>query len=194
MTKLSPAAARLTLAKQRRMTSLMEKEILAESADMVFYKSDWVPLYYDRGHRVTSDCGQIAAFRALTLKGKFLWLVFAKDKVRGFHAMADDPFEAMEQAKQAWAHRRLVRQEWDTVERAARDLITGRRRFDVCVEDLYASPLCHIGIDGFRRAVGMGRVTRMPGRLAALLMKIEPQMGFVIHAAMQRHAAQNAVA
>ena len=34
----------------------------------------------------------------------------------------------------------------------------------------------------------MGRFNRMPGWLAALAMKIEPQMGFVIHAAMQRHA------
>lgn len=187
MSKHTHATARLMLAKQRQMTSLMDKEFLAESPDMVFYSTNWVPLYYDRGNRVTSDCGQICAFRAITLKGQFLWLVFTKDKVHGFHAVGNDPFAAMVQAQQAWAHRGFVRQEWDAVERAARDLITGRQRFDVRVEDLYASPLCHLGIDSFRRACGLGRVTRIPGRLAALLMKIEPQMGFVIHAAMQRH-------
>jgi hypothetical protein len=39
----------------------------------------------------------------------------------------------------------------------------------------------------------MKRVTRIPGWLAALLMKVEPQMGFVIHAAMQRHVAAQSV-
>lgn len=189
MTKLSAAAARLMLAKTRPMTSLMDKEILAESADLVFTKTNWVSLYYDRGHKVTADCGQIWAFRALTLKGQFLWFVFHKDKVHGYHASTPDPFEAIEMGKKAWDQRRTVRQEWHLVESTARDLILGRQRFDVRIEDFANSPLCHVGFDGFRRAVGMGRINRMPGRLAALLMKIEPQMGFLIHAAQQRHAA-----
>jgi hypothetical protein len=33
----------------------------------------------------------------------------------------------------------------------------------------------------------MTNVRRMPGRLAAMLMKVEPQMGFVIYEALQRH-------
>ncbi len=188
MTKLSHADARLTLAKQRRMTSLLDKEIAAESADMTFSKTDWVPLYFDRGNKVISDCGQIWAFRALTLKGEFLWLVFANDKVRGYHALTADPHTAIDLAKASWAHRRAVRRDWDIVERAARELLLGRLRFDVRIEDLHASPLCHLGGEGFRRAIGMGRINRMPGWLAALAMKIEPQMGFVIHAALQRHA------
>ena len=189
MTKLSHSAARLLLAQQRRMTSLMDMEIASAGPDMVFTKADWVPLYYDRGHAVSDARGRIVAFRALTLKGQFLWMVFAQDKARGYHASTDDPFEAIEMAKASWAHRRAVRQEWDLVERTARDLILGRQRFDVRIEDLHASPLCHLGGEGFRRAIGCGRVNRMPGWLAALAMKIEPQMGFVIHAAIQRHAA-----
>lgn len=193
MTKLSHTTARLTLAKQRQMTSLIEKEIIAQSTDMVFEKSDWVPLYFDRGNKVTSDCGQIAAFRAVSMKGQLLWLVFTSGKTKGYHAACTDPFEAMDEARQTLAHRRAVRQGWADVEQTARDLIAGRQRFDVRIEDVYAAPLCTLGIEGFRSAIGMGRITRISGRMAALLMKIEPQMGFVINAALQRHAATQSV-
>lgn len=189
MTKLVPAQARLMLARQRTMTSLLDMEYAAEGPDMLFSKTDWVPLYLDLGNAVKSDCGQICAYRALTLRGVFLWMVFASGKGRGYHASTDDPHEAIERAKAAWDKRRAVRQDWDLVERTARDLIWGRQRFDVRREDLLASPLCHLGAEGFLRAIGARRAQRLPGRLAALLMKIEPQMGFVIHAAMQREAA-----
>ncbi len=193
MTKISHTAARLQLAKQRQMTSLIDQEILSNSTDMKFTKADWVPLYFDLGNKVTSDDGQMAAYRAVTLKGELLWMVFTPTKECGYHASCSDPFEAMERAKASWANRRAVRLEWDLVERTARDLLTARQRFDVRIEDLEASPLCTLGIEGFRAAIGMKRVTRIPGWLAALLMKVEPQMGFVIHAAMQRHVAAQSV-
>ena len=189
MTKLSHAAARLQLAQQRKSTSLIDQEIASAGPDMVFTKADWVPLYFDRGNDVSGDRGRIVAFRALTLKGQFLWMVFAQDKARGYHASTDDPFEAIEMAKASWAHRRAVRQEWHVIEATARDLIWGRQSFDVRREDLHASPLCSLGAEGFLAAIGAGRAQRLPGRLAALLMKIEPQMGFVLYEAMQREAA-----
>lgn len=190
MTKLSHADARLLLAKHRQMTSLMDKEIIAEGADMVFDNANYVPLYYDRGYSVVSDCGEITAYRAITLKGQSLWMVFTPSKAHGYHATCTDPVEAIEAARATWAHRRAVRQDWGQVEKTARDLIWGRQRFDVREEDLIASPLCALGIQGFRASIGMSRITKMPGRLAALVMMLEPQMGFVIHAAMQRHAQQ----
>jgi hypothetical protein len=175
------------LAKQRQLTSLIDMEIIAESTDMVFQKTDWVPLYMDRGYSVVSDCGRMRAFRSITMKGQLLWLVFTPGKTRGYHATAVDPLDAMEQAQESWAKRREVRQNWDQVERTASDLIWGRQRFDITIEDLDACPLCTLGIEGFRNAIGMRRVTRMSGRAAALLMKLEPQMGFVISASMERH-------
>ena len=187
MTKLSHATARLLLAKKRQMTSLIEKEMIAASDALVFDKTDWVPLYLDRGNMVTSDCGTMKAYRALTMKGQPLWMVYTAGKTRGYHAQHDDPFAAMDEARQVCAQRRAVRQNWSQVERTARDLLTGRQRFDILIEDLHASPLCTLGIEGFRGAIGMNRITRMPGWLAAVLMKIEPQMGFVINAAAQRH-------
>ncbi len=187
MTNLTHPAACLRLAQDRPMTSHIDSDVIAVSADMVFDRSDYVPLYYDLGHKITSDCGTIDAYRALAMTGDFHWLVFTPGKRKGYHAQCEDPFEAMERAKQCWAHRRAVRQEWVSVEATARDLLWGRQSFDVTVDDLIASPLCHMGIEGCRKTLGLSRVTRISGRLAALIMKIEPQMGFVIHAAMQRH-------
>lgn len=189
MTKFSHKVARQLLVQERGPGTMSYRKIIEGSADMVHYRADRVPLYYDRGNKVASACGKIAAYRAVTLRGQFLWLVFHEDKALGYHALCLDAGKAIAMAQDAWARCRAVRQEWDTVERTARDLIWGRQRFDVRIEDLWASPLCHLGFEGFRRAIGMGRVSRISGRAAALLMKIEPQMGFVIHAAMQRHAA-----
>ena len=187
MTHFKHNTTKRLLANQRQMTSLIDKEIISEGADFTFYKADWVPLYYDTGYAVTSDCGQITAYRAATLTGKLLWLVFHPKKSHGYHALDSDPHEAIERAKNVWAHRNHVRQNWADVEEAARDLIMGRQKFEIRMEDAEASPLCVLGIEGFLRSIGVPNVRRMPGRLAAMLMKLEPQMGFVIYEALQRH-------
>lgn len=183
----STAAKRL-LAKQRQMTSLIDQEIVSDGRDFVFDKTDWVPLYFDKGYAVRSDCGKVIAYRAVTLDLQLLWLVFGEGKQRGYHAIEADPVAATHAAKATWARRAFVRSNWSEVEQVAQDLILGRARFDILWEDAVASPLCSLGIEGFIRSIGMPRVRRMNGRLAACLMKIEPQMGFVIYEAMQRRA------
>lgn len=187
MTQAKHNAAMKLLADQRQMTSLIEKEIIAQGADFIFYKKDWVPLYYDTNYTVTSDCGMITAYRAATLSGKLLWLVFHPNKTHGYHALDDDPIAAIERAESAWARRAHVRQNWPEVEAAVCDLILGRQKFKIRMEDAEASPLCVLGIEGFMSSIGMANVRQMPGRLAAMLMKVEPQMGFVIYEALQRH-------
>lgn len=178
--------ARRTLAKQRQMTSLMDKELISISDDLVFDRTDWVPLYFDKGYGVRSDCGTATAYRAITLDQQLLWLVFSDSKSRGFHAMSNCPVQAIADAQQTWARRSAIRRDWYLVERTAKDLMTGRAKFSVSMEDANASPLCSLGIEGFMRSVGLGRVQKIPGRLAALLMQIEPQTGFVIYQAMER--------
>lgn len=187
MTDFKHQAAKRLLAKQRQMTSLIDKEIISSGGAFVFDKTDWVPLYYDTGYAVRSDCGDIIAYRAATLSGQLLWLVFTTGKKRGYHAIADDPVQAMADAKAVWARRAMVRANWEDVTRTAGELRAFRARFDIRIEDAEASPLCSLGIEGFMRAIGMGHVRRMPGWLAGWLMKLEPQMGFVIYEAMQRH-------
>ena len=186
MTNSKHTAAKRILANQRQMTSLIEREIISAGEDFVFDRTDWVPLYYDKGYVVTSECGTARAYRAVTTKGQLLWLVFHPNKTRGYHAIESDPVEAIQAAKDAWARRRYVRQNWAEVKSAANDLMLGRQKFEITLEDAEASPLCTLGIQGFLKGIGLPRVRRMSGRLAAMLMKVEPQMGFVIYEAMQR--------
>lgn len=190
MSNFKHQVAKRLLAQQRQMTSLIDKEIISSGGEFIFDKTDWVPLYYDTGYDVRSECGTATAYRAATLDGHLLWLVFTPAKRRGYHATSHDPVQAIADAKASWARRSMVRKEWDGVEHSARALRKFQGDFDIRIEDAQASPLCSLGIEGFMRSIGIGRVQRIPGWLAGWLMKLEPQMGFVIFEAMQRHAAQ----
>lgn len=181
-----------TLAGERQMMSLIEKEILATADTFQFDKTDWVKLWYDTGHEVRSDCGTKRAYRAITLSGTLLWYVFGDGKTRGYHASASDPVAAMEEAEAAWAKRRAVKAEWAKVERIAYDLKRGKLSFDVTIEDAHRSALCTLGIEGFMASMGMARVKRLPGRIAAFLMRVEPQLGHVIYEAWCREMAPQA--
>jgi len=97
------------LAQERPNTSLIERELAPVSGDFVFDKTDWVPLWMDRRHRISSDCQTLWAYRAITLRGQLLWYVFTARKTRGYHATPQDPLAAMEDALDAWEARREVR-------------------------------------------------------------------------------------
>ena len=104
----------------------------------------------------------------------------------GAASSTDTLRKQLAQARAAWDERRRVRAHWPVVRRIARDLALGRRRLEVRIEDAHASALCTVGIEGFLRRIGLGRVRRVSGRTAALLMALEPQVGFVILAAHER--------
>jgi hypothetical protein len=178
-----------TLARQRQMTSLIDQEILASGDTFSYDKADWVKLWCDPGHAVTSDCGTITAYRAITIDGTLLWYVFREGKTRGYHASAQDPIAAIDEASNAWMRRKQIKARWKDIEKIATDLRTGRQSFEVRVSDAHASPLCSLGIDGFMRSVGLGGFSRISGRLAGMLMKVEPQLGFVIYEAWRRMQA-----
>lgn len=183
-----PSDLFLRLAAERQMISLIDRHLLARADSFRRDTSDWVKLWYDPGNARVSDCGQMTAYRAITDAGRTLWFVFTPRKTKGYHALTDCHIEAMAMAQHAWQRRRIVRSEWRQVEALARDLRAGRVRMDVRMEDAQASALCTLGIEGFLAGVGLARVTRISGRLAGWLMKIEPQMGFVIYEAQRRHA------
>jgi hypothetical protein len=177
---------RRRLALMRPMTSLIDREILSRSAAFQFDSANWVRMWLDPGHVVASDCGAATAWRGISYDGRLLWLVRHRDKRHGYHSEAACPFDAIAEAEHAWAERRRVRALWPQVEALARDLRRGRKRFEVRLEDAHASALCAVGIESFLRRVGLGRATALPGRAAAMLMRIEPQVGFVILAAYER--------
>ena len=181
------ADARRALAMQRPMTSLIEREILTTSECLAFERENWVDAFVDYGHTVTFDRARTRANRGIaTADGTLFWLVRRDGKAHGYHALADDPLAAVEEAERAWSRRRKVRARWSEIEATAHDLMVGRRRFGVAVEDAFASPLCTLGIRAFMRRYRIPAHREVSGRFAALLMRIEPQVGFVIHEAERR--------
>jgi len=174
------------LATERQMTSLIDKEIIANGDAFSYLRSDWVSLFYDQANCVTSDDGSQKAYRAITTKGEMLWLVFSKGKTRGYHAECDCPFEAFSEARDALERRRNIRGNWGKVEQLGRQLRRRQIKMDVLIKDAHASPLCAMGARHFLARMGMAKVKRISGFSLAWLMLIEPQLGFVLHQAALR--------
>jgi hypothetical protein len=184
---LARKSLRLKLAMQRQGTSLLDREIAAESDEIVQEREDWVDALVDYGHVISFDKGETRAIRAVALHdGSLFWLVRKSGKARGFHSDRQDPLAAVEQAEAAWQARKHVRRNWDAVQDLARDLLLGRKSLRVRLEDAHESPLCSMGIAAFMRRMCISHITETPGWFAAILMRIDPQVGFVIHQAYQR--------
>jgi hypothetical protein len=171
-------AARLRAARRHPRHVALTRRLLATDASVepeaIF--ENWVRMWLDPR----------PVHRGITWDGRDMWLVRHAEKRFGYHAEADSPDTAIAQALSAWEERRRVKRNWPQVQRIARDLMLGRRRLEVRIEDAHASALCTVGIEGFLSRIGLGRVRRISGRTAALLMLIEPQVGFVILAAHER--------
>lgn len=183
---ITKVAAYERLAQERQMVSLIDRDIIALGGDFIPQRSDWVSLFYDTAHKVTSDDGSQYAYRAITTRGELLWFVFSSGKSRGYHSEADCPFDAFREARAALDHRRQIKARWTDVKAIASNLRRGRMRFDILIEDAHTSPLCPMGTRHFLRSVGLPKITRLSGFKLAWLMLLEPQLGFVIHQAALR--------
>lgn len=174
------------LVNTRQMTSLIERELALAVDEIKRETINWVPMWVDWGHAVRSDCDTATAVRAITDRAELLWYVRHDRKNHGYHSLQTCPFEAIEEAMGAWHQRATVRASWDEVQRLSRDLIIGRKKLRVTRQDAEDSALCTLGIDWFSRRFGLSAKRALSGRTAALLMKVEPQLGFVIHQAALR--------
>lgn len=174
------------LVMERQMTSLLERAILSVGPHLVRDRSNWVGCWMDTGYRVTADEGDIEAVRAITDAGQLIWMVRHPDKRFAYHADAHDPFAAMAQARKAWAARREIKSRWDEVRALRRDVVAGRRKLTVHIEDARDAGLCELGIRGFLTSLGQGARVRMPGRVLALLSYMEPQAAYALWAAHER--------
>ena len=179
---------------ERQMMSLMEKEIAVIVGDLVQDRENWVRMWVDTGHIVTSDDGTLQAFRGIDFDGTLMWLVRHPNKKHGYHSRLSDPFAAMIEANEAWADRRRVRARWPLVKSIAWDLILGRKSFAVTRADAHQSALCGAGIDAFMTRIGCKNRQALSGRTAAMLMLLDPQLGFVIYAAYEREQSSAALA
>ncbi len=174
------------LIQERSMLSLMEKEIAIMNGDLVQNHENWVKMWVDQGHFVTSDEGLIKAYRGIDFDGKFMWLVRHPAKKHGYHSTLQDPFDAIEEAKAAWSERARVKAKWPEVQNLAWGLVFGRISLTVTREDAYNSALCSAGIDAFMKRIGMPQRQAIGGRSAAILMLVDAQLGFVINSAFER--------
>lgn len=175
------------LAMERPMSLFCEREIAAASNDIMLERENWIEALVDYGHAINVPGIEATAYRSLhTLDGTLFWLVRRSGKMDGYHAEAFDPRDAIEEASTAWKLRKRVRRNWSDVERLSRDLILGRKRITVRIDDAYASPLCTMGVNAFMRRFGLMHVRVLSGWLAAILMRIDSQVGFVIHQAHLR--------
>jgi len=177
------------LARERQMMSLMEKEIVPLVEPFTRKRENWVPMWVDLGNRVICESGEAFASRAITDRGELLWFVRQAGQKLGYHSTEADPVAAMAEAREARRQRRAVRGRWKEVTQLRSDILRGKESFEVRIDDAYASPLCTLGIEGFMRRIGLGRVKRVPCRVAAAMMYIDEQVGFVLWQAWQRHNA-----
>ena len=185
--KKSHIALQEELVNTRQMTSLLDRELALGLKEVKRETANWVPMWVDWGHAVRSDCDTATAIRAITDKGELLWFVRHDTKKHGYHSLEDDPFSAFVEAMNAWEKRALVRAHWAQVKALSRDLVMGRETFRVTLKDAEQSALCALGIKWFRERMHIAHKPDVSGRLAGLLMKVEPQMGFILYEAGVRN-------
>ncbi|MEP1768355.1 MAG: hypothetical protein ABJJ53_17165 [Sulfitobacter sp.] len=180
-----------TLVSTRSMTSLIEKEMSLATGGIKRETVNWVPMWVDWNNSVRSETSSATAMRAITDKGELLWYVRHDVKKHGYHSTELFPFDAIREANAAWDQRQMVKRKWSEVVTAQKELLRGSSKYRVTMQDAEDSALCTLGIAWFRMRWGIGRKASISGRMAAILMAIEPQVGFVIYQAQKRQAGQS---
>lgn len=182
-----------TLIMARPMTSLLEKEILLATDTIRTGRDRWLRPLYDPDHAVSVDRGRTVAYRAIDKNGAILWLVRNQAESMQYHSMHSDPFAALDEAEAAFARRRPANADWAGVEALTRDLMRFRRRLTVTLADAREAGLSPAAIAGFCNRLGVGRQGRMSGWLAAILTRLEPDLGYVLYAAARRQGGVNGI-
>lgn len=178
-----------TLAGERKHLSGDTRDALARAETFTFVDRTWVTLWYDPDHAVRSDCGGMTAYRAITTTGDLLWYVAPKGDAPVYHAQCADPHEAIEHATVALGAQIDLNRRWSHIERIARDLRSGALAFDISAQDVARAAVAPITLRAAMACIRKLTGRDMSGRHAAMLMKLQPSVGFVIHAAWLRALA-----
>lgn len=184
--KLSREVMFQRLAAERPMTSLIDKEIIAEGSCFESSRDDWVPLYYDTGNKVTSDDMTMVTYRAIAERGELMWLVFHKRRKHAYHASQTCPFDAFDEAACVYAERSRVKSDWQRVQVLAQKLRSRKINLTVTRQDAEECALCYLGTQYFLRRFGKEHITTISGFWPAWLMPLEPQIGFILYKAAER--------
>lgn len=174
------------LIQARPMTSLMEKEILLAVGAIRAGRDRWVRPLFDTGRAISMDRGRTIAFRAINQNGDLMWLVSSPGEDMQYHSTCHDPLDALDEASAAFARRRPARTETAQISALTRDLMRFRKRLTVTIADAGAAGLSPLAIDCFCNRLRIGRRGQIPGWLAAMLTRFEPDIGLVLYAAAKR--------
>ncbi|MDO6730107.1 hypothetical protein Q4577_08760 [Marinovum sp. 2_MG-2023] len=186
------AERKARLAVERKLFSAEFPGFKQTPGDIERHNESWVRMWVDNSFAVDSDCGLMMARRGLTEDGQIIWLITHVQRPLAFHAVGHDPAMAFDRARDAWSRCDALRLRSADIRALCRDLLMGRVRFDITVEDAAASPLSAVEVRSFMSRMGLSRRRRISGRMAALIALIEPQVGMVIWTAQQRQARRTA--
>lgn len=155
-----------------------------------FDLSQGVQSWFDTEHSVRSEFGTLTATRAITVTGDLFWRVDDPERGLVFHAQIDNPYNAMDLALRAWDTARQLRD----APAEMHDLVTRLRRgavsFRVQLSDATATPLSVFGFRALLEGAGFFDVTSVSAQSVQRLIKKEPLVAYVIHAAWARQQAQ----
>ena len=181
-----------TLIMARPMTSLMEKEILLATDAVQPGRDRWVGALVDTGHFVPSRNGRLIAWRAIDRQARLFWLVVSRFEAMQYHASHASAHDALAEAEAAFARRRLARRHRTEIEALCQGLLRFRRHLTVTRDDAVMAGLSPLAIGSFCDRWGFGG--SIPGWLAALLIRVEPDIGFALLAAARRQGGSTAPA
>ena len=179
---------RLRLVMDRPMTSLVERSIAAEGPDIRRCQPAFVRGWVDTRHKARSDTADCWAYRAITDQGQLFWLVEGLGASRGYASEQDDPFAAMDEARQARVRRRRMHRQSDHIRAGRWKALLGRRSCSVTREDVLAAGLSPISVAGFLRRCGLGSRQHLPARIVAVMSLMDRRAGFAMIVAQRRVA------
>ncbi|WP_417524254.1 hypothetical protein [Marinovum sp.] len=186
------AERRARLAVERKLLFAEYPGLQATPGDIQWQSEAWVKMWVDMSYCVFSEDGAMYARRGITDDGQMIWQIRHLQRPLAFHALGHDPEQAFTRASTAWARCDALAERRGEIKALCRDLLLGRERFEVTVEDAAASPLSSVEVRFFMRRMGLSRRRRVSGRLAALMALVEPQVGIVILTAHRRQARRTA--
>lgn len=157
-----------------------------------FDVSHGVQSWHDTEHCVQSGFGTLTATRAITMTGTMFWRVTDPERGHVYHALATDPYLAMDTALRAWDRARQVRDAPAALHRLVSDLRRGAVEFRIELDDAVATPLSIFGFRALLDTQGLSDQKRISATSVLPLMKAEPLVAHVIHAAWERHQSQSA--
>lgn len=181
-----PERCKERLVMARSGEHILDREIAIAADVFPCVHESWITYFLDPANVVSTGCGQLMATRAITTDGQLFWLCESRSQRKLYHSLQCDPLQAIDDATRVWSKRKKIRREWAKVEAFAVSLRCGESVCEVTRKDLENSVLCRLGVEGFLSTFGLSARTSLSGRVAALLMKIEPQVGYVLHQVLER--------